>query len=187
MQVTNTIYYSDQDFADYLKLPGTSFSSLKGEIPVSAGMALGSRIHAYLNEPGKYDWRDAEMVLPIAKVLRSHVGDAFQYLQKEVAFTSIFEHNGMELKYKGRADLLKAGRIVIDFKILAGSLGAAIERFGYDKQLSGYCLGTGSPLGLIIAYNKSSRKVEVKTVKPSCDFWEYQTVRLGEPVKETLC
>ena len=183
MQVKNTKYYNDMDFDEYLKIKATSFSSLKdAPIVPTEGMKLGSRVHAYISEPEKYDWKDAEMVLPIAKALRQHVGDAFQYMQKEVAFTSDFIHNGMVLHYKGRVDLLKAGRLVVDFKVLGGSVDAAIERFGYDKQLSGYCLGTYSLMGLIIAYNKLQKKVEVRAIKPNASFWEYTTVQRGEPV-----
>lgn len=183
MKVSNVKYYTDQDFADYLKMPGTSFSSLKDEvITPTAGMQLGTRVHNYLNEPDKYDWQQPEMVLPIAKVLRTYIGEAFEYLEKEVAFTADFTHNGMVLHYKGRADMLKVGRLIIDIKVLAGGVAPAIDRFGYDKQISGYCYGTGAPLGLIIAYNKLSKKVEVKAIKPNAEFWEYQIVSRGEPI-----
>lgn len=182
MTIANIKYYRDLPFEDYLAMPGTSFSSLKGEIPASEGMKLGTRVHNYLNEPASYDWQQVEIVKPIAAALRSYLGDAFKFLEKEVAFTCDMIHNGMLLKYKGRADGLKIGRIVIDFKVLAGSLEAACNQFDYPHQLSGYGLGTGSPLGLIIAFNKSAKKVETKTIRTVAAFWEYQTVRLGKPL-----
>jgi len=183
MRISNITYYRGLDFEDYLKLPGTSFSSLKGEIPVSAGMALGSRVHAYINEPDKYDWQQVDIVKPIAATLRAVVGDAFKYLEKEVAFTCDMEHNGLVLTYRGRADMLKVGRIVIDLKVLAGSLESACSRFGYVDQISGYCLPTNCDRGLIIAYNKSTKKVETKLIKPTPGFWEYTVARLGRPVE----
>lgn len=183
MIVANTIYYHNQDFADYLAMPGISFSGLKDEVIATEGMKLGTRVHNYLNEPDKYDWKQAEIVLPIAKAIRMHIGDAFNFLDKEVAFSSDFIHNGMLLKYKGRADMMFTGRIIIDIKVLSGSIQSAIERFGYDKQISGYCLATGAKLGLIISWNKPAKRVETKLIKPSKDFWEYQCVHRGMPME----
>jgi hypothetical protein len=37
-------------------------------------------------------------------------------------------------------------------------------------------------MGLIVAWNKLQKKVETKVVRPVADFWEYQVVRMGEPV-----
>jgi hypothetical protein len=181
MKITNVKYYNDLPFEDYLKMPGTSFSSMKGEIPQSAGMALGSRVHQYLNEPEKYDWQQAQIVRPIAAALRGIVGEAFKYLQREVAFTADFIHNGMKLQYKGRADMLRTNTIVIDFKVLSGSLESACNRFGYPDQLSGYALPNGCPIALIIAYNKITKKTETKLIKPNPTFWEYQIVSRGTP------
>lgn len=182
MTVANTQYYPGIDFDTYLKMPGISFSGLKGEIPVSSGMRLGSLVHTYLNEPAKYQFEQADIVIPIATALRARLGSAFKYLQKEVAFISEFTHNDLKLLYKGRADCLSIGKIVVDFKILAGALDPAIERFGYRDQISGYCLATGCKVGLIIAYNKAQKKVEVKSIKPCETFWGYTTARMGEPV-----
>jgi hypothetical protein len=184
MQILNIKYYRDLPFEDYLKMPGTSFSGIKGfEGAPTPGMQLGTRVHNYLNEPETYDWQQPDMVLPIAKALRAYLGDAFTALEKEVAFTCDFLHNGLSMGYKGRADMLKVGRLVVDIKVLAGPLESAIERFGYANQVSGYCFGTSSPMGLIIAYNKLKKKVEVKAIKPDVSFWEYQVVRLGEPME----
>jgi hypothetical protein len=183
MQVTNTKYYHNLDFEDYLKMEGTSYSSIKGfEGEPTEGMKLGTRVHAYLNEPKEYDWQQADIVVPIATSLRTYLGEAFHHLDKEVAFTSNFNHNGMRLKYKGRADMMKAGRIIVDLKILAGPLPAAIDRFGYTRQISGYCLATGASVGLILAWNKLQKRVEVKAIKPDENFWAFQCVRMGEPM-----
>lgn len=182
MQVRNVKYYRGQDFAAYLAMPGVSYSGLKDiPVPQSAGVSIGTRVHNYILEPEKFDWTDAGIVRKIASALREYMGPAADFLESEVAFTADFSHNGMVLQYKGRADKLKIGRLVVDFKILAGSLPGAIDRFGYDKQLSGYCLATGSPLGLIIAYNKSRKQVETHLLGPSAEFWEYTTVRMGRP------
>ena len=183
MIVRNLQYYDDLPFEEYLKMPGISYSSLSGfSGPPSEGMRLGSRVHQYLNEPGEYDWKDAATVIAIASELKKYLGNAYLHLDKEVAFTADFIHNGMKMAYRGRADMMKSGRIVVDIKILSGALEAAIERFGYARQLSGYCIATGAPLALIIAFNRQRNRVETKVIKPSQDFWNYQIVRNGIPI-----
>lgn len=187
MLVTQTKYYHTLPFEDYLQLPGTSYSSIKGfEGEPTEGMKLGTRVHAYMNEPATYDWQQRDMVIPIATALRGYLGDAYHFLDKEVAFQSTFIHNGMKLLYKGRSDMMKAGRIIVDLKVLSGPLPAAITRFGYERQISGYCLATGASLGLIVAWNKLQKKVETKMIRPDASFWEYQCVRMGEPM-EAVC
>ena len=182
MRITNVQYYRGLAFEDYLQMPGVSFSSLKGDIPKSAGMALGSRVHSFLNEPETYDWQDVDAVRKIAAALKAVLGDAFKYLEKEVAFTCLMQHNGMKLQYKGRADMLKVGRIVVDLKVLAGSLESACARYGYPDQLSGYCLPNNCDKGLIISYNKIKKCTETKLIKPTQDFWNYQIVSRGVPL-----
>lgn len=182
MKVINQRFYSDLDFEDYLKMPGTSYSSLKQTVFVpSDGMKLGTRVHNYILEPEKFDWQQTEIVKPMAAAIREILGESIKYLSKEIAFTADFIYDGMRMPYKGRVDMLRIGRIVIDLKILAGSIEPAIGRFGYDKQVSGYCLGTGCPTGLIIAYNKATKKIETKMIKPDATFWNYTTVTKGVP------
>ena len=183
MTVSNIKYYRDLPFEDYLKLPGTSYSGIKGfSGDPTKGMQLGTRVHNFLNEPDKYDWKDTEIVKPIAQALRMYLGEAYHAMEKEVGFTADFIHNGMRLPYRGRADMIKVGKVLVDLKVLSGSLNSAIERFGYADQMAGYLYGTCTPLAIIIAYNKSSKKVEVKTLRPAAAFWEYQTARLGVPL-----
>ncbi len=182
MKITNVQYYHGLNFEEYLRLPGTSFSSLKDSIPATTGMQLGSRVHQYVNEPKEYDWENVNEVKAIATALRAYIGEAFQYLQKEVAFTAEFHHNGMMLIYKGRADMLFVNKIVIDLKVLAGSLPQYIKMFGYDRQISGYCLPPNCPIGLIVAYNKQLKKVETQRIVPDAKYWEFITVQKGVPV-----
>lgn len=188
MIVRDTTYYRDLDFADYLALPGISYSGIKGfSGPPNAGMSLGTKVHSYLLEPDKYTWDDTETVRAIAATIRPILGPALAVLDKEIAFTCNMEYNGMVLPYKGRADMLKAGRIVVDLKVLSGALTPAIERFGYQDQISGYCLATGSPLGLIVAYNRAKRKVEMQRITPTVEYWRYQIVHRGNPTKNEIC
>ena len=185
MKVENVRYFHKLDFAEYLQMPGVSFSSLKAEangpITESKGMRLGTRVHNYLLEPEKYDWQQADVVIPMALALRKQVGALLKIMDREVAVTADFVHNGIRMPYRGRFDLGIQTKLICDFKILAGTLEAATQRFEYDKAISGYCLATGTPAGLLIGYNKKSKDVEFKFIKPSANFWEYQVVRLGVP------
>jgi hypothetical protein len=178
MLVRNVKYYSDLEFADYLAMPGVSYSSIKGfDGPANVGMSLGTNVHQYILEPAHYPWENVAIVKPIAAALRQFLDDALIHLQKEIAFTADFHYNGLIMPYKGRADLLKVGKIVVDLKVLSGALAPAIARFGYDKQLSGYCLATSSPMGLILAYNRVRKVVEHAIIKPSEEYWNYQIVQ----------
>lgn len=180
--VKNLTFYRDQCFDEYIKMPGISYSSIKGFVgEMSKGMQLGERVHHYLNEPKKYDWQQVEIVKPIAAAIRQELGEAFQYLEKELAFTAEFHYSGMKMLYKGRADAIKVPHILVDYKVLSGNLAAAVNIFGYDRQLSGYCLATGCKKGYIIAWNKNKRQIEKKIILPEQGFWKIQVLRFGVP------
>lgn len=179
MQIANLQYYIDFDFDKYLALPGVSYSSIKGfDGPPNKGMSLGTQVHNYILEPEKYTWENVAEVKLIAAAIRGVLGSAIDALKKEVAFTCDMEHNGLVMPYKGRADLLYAPRVVVDLKVLSGTLAAAIKHFGYEKQIGGYCLATGCKMGLIISYNKSRKCVEHAIIHPehSIEWWNYQIV-----------
>lgn len=181
MEVSNVIYHPAQDFAQYLKIPGTSFSSLKAfKGGATLGMQLGTRVHNYLNEPEQYDWIDSDVVLPIAGKIKEKLGAAYNHLQKELGVTCDLLHDGMMLNYKGRIDMVIPGRIVVDLKVLAGKLQDAVKYFKYDRQISGYCLASGCSIGLIVAYNKKEKKVETMLIKPCSIFWEQTIGERGE-------
>ena len=194
MQVKDLKYYSDLDFDEYLQISGYSFSGLKmleegQRITPSEGMLLGTRVHNYLLEPHKYDGADSFKVYTIATELKKWLGDAWKYLEPELAFTARFEHNGMYLDYKGRTDLIYKGKIIIDLKVLSARVKVCVDRFGYDKQLSGYALATGCPTATILAYNKAlkpnkinQKYVEHFNVAISHDWWNYMIVKYGKPI-----
>lgn len=184
MEVRNTIYHREMPFAEYLALPGTSYSSIKGFVgSPTPGMSLGTKVHQYLLEPTKYTWEDANIVREIAAAIRPVLGAALAVLEKEIAFTSKFHYNGFILQYKGRADMLLVGKIVVDLKVLSGALQPAIDRFGYGDQIPGYGLATGSATGLIVAYNRARKRVETKLIPTNSGlaYWQYQTVHRGIP------
>jgi len=170
MKVSNVRYYNELDFEQYATLPGISFSSLKGKVTPTPAMAIGTDVHNYLLEPEKYNYHNHDIVKPIAGAICKIVDPAL--FQCEVSIVANFSHNGFEIPYKGRIDMLASKRLVIDLKILAGPLAGAIEYFGYANQVSGYCYAAGADRAIIIAYNKSTRSVEMKAITPSAKFWE---------------
>jgi hypothetical protein len=197
MKIYNTQYYRDVDFDDYRRMPGISYSSLRdfnGE-PTPA-MSLGTKVHQFLLEPHMYKYDDIAVVKPIAVEIRNYLGEAFSVFEKELSFTATFTHNGMMMPYKGRADLIKVGKLLVDIKVSNMYLHKGVAHFGYEKQLAGYCLATGTvgeiPNGLaaiIVSYNKVTRRVERHLIKredivKQVPFWEYQVARNGVPIAQ---
>jgi len=188
IRVSNLKYYSDLDFDEYLDIKGYSFSGIKMlesgiAIVPSEGMKLGTRVHNFLLEPHKYDQVDYSIVTKIGGELKKFLGPAIKFLEKEVAFTCKMECNGMQMQYKGRADLLYKGKLIIDLKVLAGTLKPAVERFGYERQLSGYAIATSINNILLLSYNKSLKKdnIEHQMFSPNQDWWMYVITKYGAP------
>jgi len=187
--VSNLKYYNDLDFNEYLAFSGYSFSGIKTlesgvQIVPSQGMMLGTRVHNFLLEPHKYDGVDYNHVSKISAALRQFLGAAIKFLEKEVAFTCELQYNGMSMVYKGRTDLLFKGKLIIDLKVLSGKLQGAIDRFGYEKQLSGYGIATSTPNVLLLSFNKALKKdnVEHKMFSPTQEWWMYVITKYGSPI-----
>lgn len=179
MLVSNVKYYENLDFAKYLTMPGVSYSSLKEGVTYSSGMSLGTKVHNYILEPHKYEYgEDHKIVAEISQELLKIID--ISLFEKELSVTADFEHEGFALPFKGRIDLGLRNKIVIDFKILQGSLESSINYFGYDKQLSGYCYACGADNAVIISYNKSKKCTEVKLIKPNPNFWEQEILKRGK-------
>lgn len=182
--VRNLQVYENVPFDEYLQINGTSYSSIKGFCgEISEGMKLGSRVHAFLGEPHEYDWQDYSTVKTIAGEIKKRIGPAFKYLAKEVCFTAEFHYHGFMMRFKGRVDAGEFQKIILDYKILSGGVDSAIQMFGYDRQMSGYCLATNTPMALIIAWNKSKKRIEPKTIKPDYRWWAEKVLTHGYPYK----
>ena len=142
-------------------------------------MSLGTKVHNYILEPHKYEYgEDHKMVAEISQELLKIID--ITLFEKELSVTADFEHQGFVLPFKGRIDLGLRNKIVIDFKILQGSLSNAVNYFGYDKQLSGYCYAIGADNAVIISYNKSKKKTEIKSITPNPLFWEQEILKRGK-------
>jgi hypothetical protein len=170
-------------------LPGVSNSDIKNAgKPFSnptPKMLLGTAVHNYLLEPEKYNHENIEIVKPVAVAIKKKLGNLWQYLEPEVCITCLMVANGMALQYRMRADLHIMNQIVIDIKISKVPLSVSVKRFGYDDQLTGYCLGTGAKVGMIVRGNpdKPQDEPEVYIVKQNPAFWENEILKRGTPFK----
>lgn len=184
MIVENVIVHDDLTFEDYLKIPLISFSSLK-EAPVkeSEGMRIGSLVHRYLLAPHLYKYEHADIVIPIASALINWVGrDVLRLMVCEKPTTADFVHDGFRLPWKGVPDMRIDQVVVADFKVLNGNLKQYCERFNYPDQLRGYMLPFQVDLGLIIAYNRKAKRVEIEPVHKDATFWENVCLTHGEVI-----
>lgn len=183
MQVNNVQAHTGLPFADYLKLPGTSFSSLKPAFAQTEGMRIGTLVHTYILKPWQYEYEESEIVIPVARELIRVVGHTLlRQCINETPLTADFVHDGFCLPWRGVPDSRLRNILTIDYKVIKGDLLDYLERFNYPEQLNGYCLGGNTPDGMIIAYNRSRKKVQIHTQKCCSKFWENIVLTRGKVI-----
>ena len=186
MQVNNLHVYRDMPFDEYLKLDAISYSTIKskffGADISTLKMRIGTLVHQYLFEPEKYDHNNQhnKIIKIMALEVKSILGAAFDGFECEIGITAAFLHEGFELNYKGRIDMVRLGKIVLDLKVSEVELKNSIPFFGYDKQLSGYSLATDAKMQMIIRINPKTNKIEFKSLPISDDWWNQQILRFGK-------
>lgn len=184
MQIENRHLHHCIEREDYLKLPGTSFSMLKGEkIQETPGMRIGTLVHRYILKPELYNYEEYDIVRPAASKLIEIVGHSIlNNAVTEVPITAILKHEGFSFDWKGIPDIFIINNLVVDFKIINGNLTNYIKAFNYKNQLRGYGNGANSQLMLILAYNKKSCKVEHYFVDVNNSWWENIVVTMGKVI-----
>jgi hypothetical protein len=85
------------------------------------------------------------------------------------------------MEYKGRIDMVRPGKLIIDLKISEIPLARSIEHFGYAEQLTGYCLATNTPVGIIVRVCPKTLKTEKALIRQNPGFWERQVLKYGIP------
>lgn len=188
MQVNNVIIHRDMPFDDYLKLEGISYSTISAKWAAGANpaptqkMQIGTLVHNYLLEPSKYIHNNPhhKQIVIMAREVKSILGAAFDGFECEVGVTADFFHEGFTMAYKGRIDMVKLGRIVLDLKVSEVPLNQSVPYFGYDRQLSGYSLATDARLQMIIKINPKTNKIEFKQLPISADWWQTQVLKYGK-------
>lgn len=185
MQINNVQYHPDIPWEDYLKLPGYSFSGLKNQgvdILPSEGIAIGKLVHTYLLKPKEYNYERHEIVIPIARELVKYYNSIIRFAEVEVGVTSNFCVDGLCMPHKGLADMAIRKHLIVDYKILAGDLQYYLKTFLYAEQLRGYMLPFEAPIGLIIAYNKRTKKVQREVIGQDPRWWIYKIKQYGKPI-----
>lgn len=174
-------------FEQYLLLPGWSHSKIKNNgktwTASTNKMILGTKVHNYLLEPGKYDHSDIDIVKPCAIALKSVIGPLWEYAETELIVTADFTLEGFCLEYVGRVDFGVPTILIVDFKISEVPLPVSIKRFGYYDQLNGYGEGYGVENRYLIRVNpkRPTDKPEIRKVPLNLEFWEYNIIQKGRP------
>jgi hypothetical protein len=188
MQIRDIQLIKKLPFEKYLELPGLSYSGIKalhnGEFKVTNKMQLGTHLHNYLLEPDTYDYTNANhgLVVQMAKAIKNQLGIAILGMESEVAVTANLEHQGFTMPYKGRIDLMRYGRIIIDLKVSSVPLIKSIPFFGYDRQLTGYAMCTMAKAQMILRVCPSTLRTEIKAVPLDTEWWKVQIVKHGQPL-----
>lgn len=183
MQIIGLKIHPGLSFEDYRALPGLSYSGLKkGDFIPTKKMMLGTAVHNYILEPEKYNGANRELVVPIARVLLAQIGELVKHMQTELSITCNMEHEGFSMAYKGRIDMIRPGKLIIDLKISEIPLNRSVPFFGYGDQLTGYCLATNTPVGIIIRVCPKTLKTEKAMIRKNPEFWEYQVLKYGIPL-----
>lgn len=177
--VSNLRTYPGIDFADYLAMPGRSFSSFKNFTGnVTYKMQLGSAIDAYLTKPDKYDGFEYNLVRNAAIVIRQRFGELFNYMEKQVAITADLEYEGFIMPYKGLPDFCIPGKLIVDLKCVDKEI--ASDYFDYPSQLSGYAIPLKCPLAFILEFSRKKHACRFVPVTVREDFWIKKILQYGE-------
>ena len=168
-------------FAEYQALPGYSHSTFKtfGQPEPTDGMKLGASVDDILS--GKVPkWFEKE-ARAIAYEMKRVMGRSLHHGHKQLAVQCDMRIGDLSMPYKGLIDFA-IGEIVVDYKVLAGKdPDTAIDFFGYTNQLTGYALAYGAKIAYVVAFMKTSKKVEVRQIdlNKGAEFWQEKILYNG--------
>jgi hypothetical protein len=184
MQIFDVRILEGVPFDEYLKLPGTSFSTVRGfhgvDTPTKK-MKFGSRVHTYLLEPEKYDGVDYRLVRPVAQKLKDYLGVLLKHGKFELTVLCTMVHNGYYLYYRGRIDVF-AGGMVIDLKVSNLNILKAINHFKYNHQLNGYAIAISAKASILFSINPETLNIQTAPIPTEYDFWQQQVLTYGKPI-----
>lgn len=178
LQITNRQVHEAMEWEDYLAHPSYSYSKLRHPdmvITPTPKMQLGTLVHHYLLEPGKYNGEQYKVVRPAAMAVKEILGGL--KFKSEIAVTADFEVDGLVMPYKGRIDI-DAG-IIIDLKVSEMEIYKAVAYFRYDRQTSGYVLGRGYNKAILISINPKISKATIAAMPMVEDWWIHQVKQYG--------
>jgi len=195
MTVHNIALLPAVPFEEYLRMPGWSYSGIKGsKIEPTPKMGLGTAVHNYLLTPSEFN-HDHNLVPALAFELKKIIGPLLPFCWPELAVTAEFIHEDMIMHYKGRIDLpiIFKGEIgnplnlVLDIKVTEMDTRQGIDFFGYHHQVNGYALAIGAKRMAIVSVNpKKIKRREIATqvipIQKETRFWEQAVLRYGKPI-----
>lgn len=144
-------------------------------------MKLGTRVHAFLLEPEKYDGQHYKLVRAISVEINQRLGPLLKTGRRELTVMCTMVYNGMYIYYKGRVDLF-AGGMIIDLKVSEMEIVAAINHFGYNHQLNGYAIPTKARAAVLFSINPKTLKVQTAPIPNSLAYWQQIVLRFGQPI-----
>lgn len=175
----NVQIFEAKDFSTYQKLPGRSYSSFKSFTgDVTYKMKLGTALDTYLTDPANYDGFEYDIIRPAAAMVREKMGPIWKHMQRQLSITADFKYKGFVMPYRGRPDFAIPGKIVIDLKFVEDF--AAVDHFGYNHQLSGYCIATGAPAAYIIEMSRKKKAARFIPVPVVHSFWVEKILMFGK-------
>lgn len=186
---TNITRHDNMPFDEYLKLPGYSFSFLKGErngiaLPVveTENIRIGKLVDAILTSPEDVDIMSP--LYPMCKDIARRIKEKFPFIEhfkKQVSYTGKVSDGTFSMPVKGRLDYLFEASMnwVIDLKITKSKdVKALVEFMGYEKQLYHYCGLAGAQQAKLMIYsipNKDASLLPYGKI-PGQSSWKPETI-----------
>lgn len=187
LHVNNFQLHTNFPFDEYQSLPGWSYSGIKEwergtKIEPTEKMRIGTLVHSYLLEPSSYTHEYREIVIHAANAVKQTLGALLPIMTHEASITADFNYQGLTMPYRGRADMIRVGKIVLDLKVSEMPLAKSIPFFGYQNAMSGYALAAGCKVAIIVRVCPKKFTTEVKTVPITPEWWMAQVLRFGKPL-----
>lgn len=187
MEVTNRQILTTCPFDEYLRLPGWSYSGIRGEgvtrSAPSQKMQLGTAVGNYLATPELYN-HDNPLVKPAAMAIKNVLGESLlRHLKPELAVTADFTFAGLKMAYKGRLDFSIPNRLVVELKVSQlANIRDAIRYFGYNLQVNGYQAAIGAKTAVLISIHPGTLKTTVIQIPYEEEWWHIEIKKRGLPV-----
>lgn len=153
----------------------SSLKNMRGGIstpykPPTYIMQLGTLVDEILTGNADISHPQYSTAKKMANALRTTWGSAFNSMEKQLSYTAIIEHDGLELDVMGRPDYVLPNSAIIDLKVSqVKTREEAIkvaDHFNYDNALWHYGQMAGCSEYYLLVYCAKSGRIEV--IKREC-------------------
>lgn len=165
IEVTDRYIVHGMPFEEYLAEPGYSnsfFKFMKPEVRASDGVRIGKIVDAIVFDD---DWRqyEADPLFDVAMMFAVQIKKEVDIsrAKTQVSLFAKFKSGNKALPVKGRADII-IGDLIVDLKVLdvpAHNLIRAINHFGYNTAMNGYCMMANMPHWALLVYSRRERRI----------------------------